>query len=393
MKRFFGDNRTTVDMECNPMGKTILIKSGKEGASAVITEGRRAVGYYRDGFTDLPRGTVVAGLIKNYKRHLDAYFVDIGREKSGYLPAKLADEETSTGKILPLQVTRPESGEKGACLSRRIYVAGTYVVASNRKGDMRISHKIKGEAERIRLKSALEELSAGMETVVRTIAKNVPDEMLRHDFGRALQKLGVIENSHEVAGTIISKTDGADSKAMHEFNPVCDKAYFNDIDMYEKYKGMFSDPGNKADLRMYTGEYDMYDFFSVSGELKRALQRTVRLKSGGHAIFDYAEAMCVIDVNSASADKARNKAETARVTNLEAAAEIAIQLKLRNIGGMIIVDFIQTGEEAAEELDNVFREHLKKDPAGLQIGGFTQLGNYEIIRNRRGRAIHEILPE
>lgn len=374
------------------MEKTILVKNEKQGASAVIIEGERVVGYHRDNHDDLPRGAVVAGLIKTYKRHLDAYFVDIGREKSGYLPAKLADEETSTGKILPMQVTRPESGSKGAGLSRRIYVTGTYVVVSNRKGDIRVSHKIEDDAERRRLKSALEKLSGGMETVVRTIARDVPGEILRNDFNRALHKLEDMEKSKKAGGTVILKTDSADSKAMHEFDPACDKAYFNDMGMYDKYRVMFAEAGIKADLRVYTGDYDMYDFFSVSGELKRALKRMVRLKSGGNVIFDYAEAMCVIDVNSASADKARDKDATARVTNMEAAAEIAIQLRLRNIGGMVVIDFIQTGEEGRSVLDKAFREQLGKDPAGLQIGGFTQLGNYEIIRSRRGRAIHDIMP-
>ncbi len=371
------------------MEKTILIKKENDDISAVVMENDRAVEYHKKNHNVLPRGTVVTGLVKNYAPHLDAYFVDIGEEKNGYLPVKLTDGKTTTGMILPLQVTREESGSKGAGLSARIYVTGRFVVAGNGMEEVRVSKKIEDAGERERLKTAIEGLAYDREIVMRTNSKGVPADVLKEDLKQSLEVLTSIEKTSSKPGSVLLKSDGIASKVMHRFKPGCDRVYFNDIGMYEKYKNMYRQINMDADIRMYSHEYDMYDFFNVSGQLKRAMQKRVRLKSGGGLVFDYTEAMCVIDVNSASGDSAPDAASTARVTNLEAAGEIAIQLRLRNIGGIVVIDFIQMDKPEMEKLDLQFKEYLKSDKGRIQIGGFTALGNYELIRKRRGPAIHE----
>ena len=159
------------------------------------------------------------------------------------------------------------------------------------------------------------------------------------------------------------------------------------MDIFNKYFKQFSIPGSAVAVKYYNKDYDMYDFFGISNKIKQALGRKVWLKSGGSLVFDYTEAMCVIDVNTSKNTGSGNFSETAYKTNIEAAAEIAVQIRLRNIGGIIIVDFIDLDKVKSKELDIIFRSQLQKDGKKMTVGGFTFLENYEITRIREGRRL------
>jgi ribonuclease G len=171
---------------------------------------------------------------------------------------------------------------------------------------------------------------------------------------------------------------------MRSFNPLKDTVYFDDKGLFDKYFSKFTRPGKASSVKYYDKPYDLFAFFNISNKIKEAAGRRVRLKSGGTIVFDYTEAMCVVDVNTSKNTGSDNFEETAFKTNMEAAREIAVQIRLRNIGGIVVIDFIDMSRENNEKLNHEFRKHLAKDDRKMTIGGFTTLGNFELTRIRKG---------
>ncbi|MBN2558821.1 MAG: ribonuclease E/G, partial [Clostridia bacterium] len=223
--------------------------------------------------------------------------------------------------------------------------------------------------------------------IFRTKAQGQPAEILGPDIKDAFDRLARIGKASGSPGTVLSRPEGIIAGVMRTFNPATDIAFFNDIDVFGKYFDMYGRPGGAPAIKFYNEKYDMFDFFSISNKIKEASGRRVRLGCGGTIVFDYTEAMCVIDVNSARNTGSGNFRDTAVRTNLEAAGEIAVQLRLRNIGGIVVVDFIETNEEDMKRVDSEFKGHLARDGRIVNAGGFTPLGMYELIRSRKGSVL------
>lgn len=266
---------------------------------------------------------------------------------------------------------------------------GDFCICGSINKPGRVSAKIQDEEKRKNLNAVIASFSEhNKEIIIRTIAQDNITEDIRKDVETTLNKLSDIEACKGAPGDILYKPENIIDKIIKNYNPETDKVYFNDITTFDKYFDRYRENSANKGFKHYNKEYDMFDFFSISNKLREAGMRKVRLKSGAEIVFDYTEAMCVIDINSSKNSSPGSFEETALKTNLEAASEIAIQLRLRNIGGIIVIDFIETDVQGMAETDRFFRECLKDDDRRMDIGGFTSLGNYELIRSRKGRRIN-----
>lgn len=370
------------------MKRTILAKKTQSGESIAILEDDILVEYQHQKSGEIIPGTIIAGVVKEYQSSLDAYFIDIGSNQNGFLPGKYSNIKYKAGTQLNFQVVRPSSGDKGILLSSKISVSGKFCVINGEDNTIRISSRINSSIERERLLGiAKENLTDNIGIIVRTSAYGAGIDDLTTDFKSAKNIYKRIFSTHGEIGSVIYEPDSIIGEAMRHFNNENDVAYFNDMNLFEKYFSIFTAPGRPATIKYYDKDYEMFAFFGISTKIKEAMNRKVWLKSGGNLVIDYTEAMCVIDVNSSKNTGQQSFTGTAIKTNMEAAKEIAVQIRLRNIGGIIIIDFIDMDEKAKEELDIEFRGYLSKDNKKMTIGGFTSLGNYEITRIRKGKRL------
>jgi ribonuclease G len=321
---------------------------------------------------------------------LEAYFIDVGTELPGFLPAKFISKKPKTGSPLVLQVVKPQTFSKGMTLSNRITIAGDMCVITSEAYKRRVSGKIKSTAERDRLSEiAGEHCPEGLGIILRTIATERSDEDIIGDIERTTDLYNKICSQSGSPGKVIYTPAGIIHEVMRTFSPSTDIAYFNDKELFDKYFMKYAVPGLPSSVKYYDKPYDLFAFFNISNKIKEAAGRRVRLKSGGTIVFDYTEAMCVIDVNTSKNTGSASFEETALETNMEAAREIAIQIRLRNIGGIIVIDFIDMNKENNEKLNQAFRKYLSGDDRKMTIGGFTSLGNYELTRLRKGVRLKE----
>lgn len=370
------------------MKRKILVKYNNGDQSVAILEDGIFVEYLNQKADEMVRGTILLGLVKEYQPSLDAYFIDVGSDVKGFLPGKFTSIKLKTGAQLILQIVKPAYMDKGMTLSSMVSISGKHCVISSNSEKLRVSAKIKDKSEYERLMDiAVDACPKDIGLILRTNANGQSDEIINEDISNTLKLYKKIMTSTGSPGEIIYKPEGIIDNVMRNFNVEEDIVYFDDMEIFNKYFKQFSVPGNVAPVKYYNKDYDIYDFFEITSKIKQASGRKVWLKSGGTLIFDYTEAMCVIDVNTSKNTGAGNFADTAFKTNIEAAAEIAVQIRLRNIGGIIIVDFIELDKEKNKELDIIFRSHLQKDGKKMTVGGFTSLGNYEITRIRKGRRL------
>jgi len=368
--------------------RKILIKYNKGNESVAILEEDVVVEYLNQKSDESVRGTLLIGLVKEYQPSLDAYFIDVGIDIRGFLPGKFTEKKLKAGTQLVVQVVKPAYMDKGMMLSSVISISGKYCVVTSNTEKLRVSAKIKDKSEHTRLMElAVNNCPQGLGLIIRTNANGLLDEMIIEDISNTTNLYKSIKEATGSPGEIIYKPEGIIGDVMRNFKVEDDIVYFDDIDIFNKYFKKFSTPGITAPVKYYNKDYDIYDFFGISNKIKQALGRKVWLKSGGTLVFDYTEAMCVIDVNTSKNTGAGNFSDTAFKTNIEAALEIAVQIRLRNIGGIIIVDFVDLDKPKNKELDIIFREHLENDKKKMTVGGFTSLGNYEITRIRKGRRL------
>lgn len=372
------------------MERNILIKKNNGIIEIAVVEKGRLAELYHEKPDEMKEGTVIMGTVKNSVLSLNAFFIDIGGDMPGYLPAKnTVTANLKEGMQIPLQVVRCASGDKGMVLSEYLYVSGRYCVMGGGQKTFRVSKKIEKASERERLFVIAEKYKpADKELVIRTNAAGVCEKEIKEDIEKTDKILNGIKEERGKAGSILHRPEDIAATIMRRFNPAEDTVYFNDFDMYNLYfKNHIKRNNTEVKIKLYKKDYDMFDFFNISNKIKEASGKKVLLKCGGTLVFDYTEAMCVIDVNSAKNTKSKKFSDTVFKTNIEAAAEIALQLRVRNIGGIIVIDFIDMDKETAESLDMQFREFLSRDNRKISIGGFTSLGNYELVRSKRGKRL------
>jgi len=316
--------------------------------------------------------------------------------------ARPIEKILSEGQNLVVQVMKDPLGTKGARLSTQISIAGRLLVYLPQENHIGISQRIEGENEREQLRAKLQQLVPADEAggfIVRTVAEQASDEELANDIAY-LRKIWADARSAAVAArppALLYQDLTLGQRLLRDL--VTGETERIVIDSRENFQkiSLFAQeymPQLLPLLDHYTGERPLFDLHGVEDEIEKALARRVDLKSGGYLIMDQTEAMTTVDVNTGGFVGARNFDETIFKTNLEAAQTIARQLRLRNLGGIIIVDFIDMeNEDHKSAVLAEFNKALLRDHTRLSVSGFTSLGLVEMTRKRTRESLAHVLCE
>ena len=365
-------------------------------------------------------GNIYKGRVSRVLPGMQAAFIDIGLERAAFLHVsdiiKCPNEEleafaSETQKITDLlvqgqevlvQVIKDPLGTKGARLTTCITIPSRYLVLLPNENTVGVSTKIEDEQERTRLKDLMTRLSEstnGQGYIIRTAGEGIDEASIEQDQAFLTKLWQSLFNriSTTKPGNIVYEDLPLSIRAIRDF--ITDEIEKIRVDSKETFQKLeqFSEqfvPQLKARLEYYPGERPIFDLYSVEDEIQKSLGRKVQLKSGGYLIFDQTEAMTTVDVNTGAYVGHRNLEETIFKTNLEAAQAIVRQLKLRNIGGIIIIDFIDmTLLEHRQQVLRALEKALERDHAKSQITEVSNLGLVEMTRKRTRESLEHILCE
>jgi ribonuclease G len=362
-------------------------------------------------------GNIYMGRVARVLPGMQSAFLEIGLERAAFLhvadiwqhrkgssgePAKPIEKILAEGEPLLVQVVKDPIGSKGARLSTQISIAGRLLVYLPNDPHIGISQRIEDEGGRQALRERLRELVPADEKggfIVRTLAEAATEEELRADLDYLRHLWSVIrERSVEGGATpphLLYQDLSLAQRVLRDMVTVQTSRVL--IDSRENFQKLAAFAQNymsqvRSKLEHYTGERPLFDLYNVETEIEKALSRRVDLKSGGYLIIDQTEAMTTIDVNTGGFVGSRNFDDTVFKTNLEAAQAIARQLRLRNLGGIIIVDFIDM--ESDEHRHSVLEElkrTLARDRTRMSVSGFTALGLVEMTRKRTRESLAHVL--
>lgn len=326
------------------------------------------------------------------------------REKPKLRKSSKIEDLLKVGQEVVVQISKDPIGTKGARLTSHISIPGRHLVFMPTVDHVGISRRISNEKERRRLRDLVDRLRpAGTGFIVRTVAENVPAEKLETDIRFLIEVWNQVVRRNEKRGSgpgLLHPDLDLILRATRDlFAHDVEKLVVDDRDEYERIVGFVTaqDPALRDRVVLHEQDEPVFDAYGIEQELKRATQRKVWLKSGGYLIIDQAEALTAIDVNSGRYVGKKSLEETITKINVEAAKEIVYQLRLRNIGGIIICDFIDM--EKAQNRDRVFKslqEALGRDKAKTNVLRISELGLVEMTRKRVresiGRMLHEDCP-
>lgn len=404
------------------MRKELLITVDADETRAVLLEDGDLVEIYVER-PDAGRlvGNIYKGKVENVLPGMQAAFVQIGLERNSFLyvddaqPGKISDEEGESapapktkltikdlvrpGQEIVVQVAKEPIGTKGARVSRNITLPGRYMVLMPNVDYVGVSRRISNEAERERLKQLAHRVKpAGMGVIVRTVADGASEEELVRDLeylGRRWEQLA--ERAKEApAPSVLYKDQGLIHRLVRDvFDENIDLCFIDDRDGHKEAQELLSvyAPSLKERCKFYTQtDQSLFDKYGVELEIDKALRKRVWLKSGGYLVIDQTEALTSIDVNTGKFVGTTDLADTVFKANLEAAKEIARQLRLRDIGGIIIADFIDMESvEQQEQVKAILETELKRDRTKANVVGFTKLGLLEMTRKKSRQNLDEAM--
>jgi len=345
---------------------------------------------------------------------MQSAFIDVGLERAAFLhvadiwedrhagePERPIEQILHEGQSLMVQVIKDPIGTKGARLSTQISFAGRYLVYLPQETHIGISQKIEGEEEREHLRQKLHELmppDASGGFIVRTMAETAEDAEIEADIAY-LQRLwkSIRERGNCAVPCLLYQDLDLALRVLRDF--VNRDTVRIQIDSRETCQRMLDFAHNYTQavadkLQHYGADRPLFDVYGIEGEIEKALGRRVDLKSGGYLIIDQTEALTTVDVNTGGFVGARNFDDTIFKTNLEAAQAIARQLRLRNLGGIVIIDFIDMDNLAHREaVLTELKKALARDPTRTTVSGFSALGLVEMTRKRTRESLAHILCE
>src|SRR4051812_7520858 len=368
------------------------------------------------------KSNIYKGVITRIEPSLEAAFVDYGEERHGFLPFKEVSrsyfkdgvdvgrariqDALREGQELIVQVEKDERGTKGAALTTFISLAGRYLVLmpNNPRGGG-VSRRVEGE-DRNELRDILDRLQTpeGMSVIARTAAIGRTEEELTWDLNYLLQLWRAVETAAN------DRTPGEDGKYVPKpfliylesslvirairdyFQPDIGEILIDTQEIFDQAVAFMQTvmPGNVGKVKLYRDDVPLFSRFQIEHQIESAYSRQVGLPSGGAIVIDHTEALVSIDVNSARSTRGSDIEETAYRTNLEAADEVARQLRLRDLGGLIVIDFIDMESQRNQrEVENRLREALRYDRARVQIGKISRFGMMELSRQRLQPSLEE----
>ncbi|MCC6303226.1 MAG: ribonuclease E [Gammaproteobacteria bacterium] len=367
------------------------------------------------------KSNIYKGRITRVEPSLEAAFVDYGADRHGFLPLKEVSpaifdtaqddnrrveirEVLKEGQEVVVQVVKEERGNKGAALTTFISLAGRYLVLMpNNPRAGGISRRIEGD-DRNEMREAINALQIpdGMGMIVRTAGIGKSAEEIQWDLDYLVRVWEAIESASKEtqAPYLIYQESDIIIRAIRDYlRPNIGEILIDDPAVHQRARDFMQQvmPQNLNKLKLYQEEIPLFTRFQIESQIEAAFHHEIRLPSGGAVVIDHAEALVAIDINSARATKGGDIEETALMTNLEAADEIARQLRLRDLGGLIVIDFIDmTPARNQREVENRLKEALKKDRARVQMGRISRFGLLEMSRQRLrpslGESTYSICP-
>ena len=367
------------------------------------------------------KANIYKGRITRVEPSLEAAFVDYGAERHGFLPLKeisrsyFSDKARSSGgrvniqdairegQEVIVQVEKEERGNKGAALTTFISLAGRYLVLMpNNPRAGGVSRRIEGQ-DRTELREAMSSLQIpeDMGMIVRTAGIGKNSEELQWDLDYLLQLWQAIEHSAEKAAPfLIYQESNVIIRSIRDYlRADIGEIVIDDAEVFSQAQRFIEQvmPQYGKKLRRYDDEVPLFSRYQIESQIESAFRREVQLPAGGAIVIDHTEALTSIDINSARATKGADIEETALNTNLEAADEIARQLRLRDLGGLFVIDFIDmTPSRNQREVENRLKDALKQDRARVQIGRISRFGLLEMSRQRLrpslGEASEQVCP-
>lgn len=384
-------------------GELLINVTGDEFRTAVVEDGELVdLIIEREGRSSLV-GNIYLGRVARLMPGMEAAFVDLGTDRAGFLPLTSRDEGTpnfdpTEGEAVCVQVVRDPIGRKGAQLSRNLSLAGRHVVLTPERERVAVSRLIEDEDERQRLTALAGALAGpGEGFILRTAAEGVGEADLAADAEqlRALwadieptrdqatapvllhNDLGPLERilrDHGAAGPLAIRID--DTAAFVKAGEFCQRTM----------------PEAASALVQHDGPAPLFEMYDVEAVVERALERRVALVSGAGIVIETTEALTAIDVNSGSFTGGSGPEDNALLTNLDSAAEIARQIRLRNIGGLIVIDFIHMEQdESWEKVLEALGQGLARDRTPVRLIGLTEAGLVEVTRRRRRESLIQTL--
>lgn len=401
------------------MEKELLVERyGEQTRLAVLEDGELRELYLENEEREKLVGSIYAGRVMNVLPGMQAAFVDIGLGKNGFLhtgdilggkslgaDADRLEASLKThsirdllrpGQQIPVQVTKEPGGAKGPRLSGNITLPGRLAVLLPTVSYTGVSRKIESEEHRARLARLAEQIRpGGMGLILRTAAEQADEEEIRQDveYLRGLWEDIARRAAYTAAPALLHRDMGLIGWALRDM--LLPDVRTMKVDGRETYEAVLAGAGPLADkVCLYQGEIPLFDLYRVDTRLEHALRRKVWLDSGGYLVIDHTEALTAIDVNTGKYVGKNCLEDTIFALNCEAAAEIVRQLRLRDIGGIIVIDFIDMEDPGQREaLVQKLRQELKKDRTRTNVVGLTGLGLLEMTRKKVYQPLHTLLNE
>jgi ribonuclease G len=385
--------------------RTIAIEKEADAYKIALLEDGQLVELIVDQTDNGQRaGSIYKGRIVNVLPGMQAAFVDIGQGKNAYLyvtdllPAHLEkqpkikpsiDELVRVGEERIVQIAKEPTGSKGARVTTHFALPGRYLVYMPGADYVAVSRKLESDEERMRLKQWAENMRRpGEGLIMRTLAKGRSGEELRLDLENLREiwlRIRTAAEEAEAPAEIYRDLDILERSVRDFFSQDVAKVWTADAQTADRLKRYAVQwlPDLTDKIEVVSGEERLFARLGLEAEIKRAFARKVWLKNGGYLVIDHTEALTVIDVNTGKFTGKKNLEETVFQTNLEAAREIGRLIRLRDIGGIIIVDFIDMNQDQhRHEVVQVLQETLKKDRTKTVVVGWTQLGLLEMTRKK-----------
>ena len=427
------------------MSKEILINCGSaENRVAVLSDGKLEQFFLERGDEQRPLGNIYKGRVSTILPGLDAAFVAVGLEKEGFLPMRETAESSSLweeysdeedngpggngdrnsggrkqggrkkggrknaqskenrpggvrtiqqllrkGQEIMVQVVKEPMGGKGPRLTTQISLPGRYLVLTPREKRIGVSRKISDPVQRRRLRKVIQELLAGEEVgvIVRTAAQTAAERNLKKDLHYLLNQWRTIQKgAKKAAPALLHEEMGLVMKAVRE-------SLLTDIDHivvdsrteFKKLNRFLSTFDSQAQSKLvhYRGRKPLFEKYQLEATVEKLFKPKIWLKCGGFVVFNQTEALVAVDVNSGRHKNRKGQEETALKANLEAAEEVATQLRLRNVGGIIVIDFIDmSSRKYQKQVMNALLKELKKDKARSKVLSFSEFGLVQLTRQR-----------
>ncbi len=408
------------------MSEEILVNvTPRETRVAVVENGMLQELHIERGWRRGVVGNIYKGRVQRVMPGMQAAFIDIGLDRAAFLHANdivraatlpaVAGEEAPLpaaqprpilellreGQDVVVQVVKDPIGSKGARLTTQLSIPSRYLVLLPQSRVVGVSSRIEDEAERARLKSLVAEFAGGGEQgyIVRTNAEGQPAEALAEDIAYLRRVWALVEDQQGATkvGACIYEDLNLPLRAVRDLiRRDVEKVKVDSRETCDRLQTFAAQymPGLAEKIEPYAGARPIFDLYGVEDEIQRALEKEVPLKSGGYLVIDQTEAMTTVDVNTGSFLGQRNLEETVYRTNLEAAQAVARQLRLRNLGGIIIIDFIDmTDAEHRRQVLRTLEKSLAKDHAKTTVYDFSPLGLVEMTRKRTVESLERQLCE